>query len=89
MSRVSKPFVLRNPDQVQKIAMANILLILIFGSGCCVLTGVLLTGVRLVRLIRRERALANKIRSYWQLREMDPHVTEDAVGEMPESSKIE
>jgi hypothetical protein len=69
--------------------MANILLILIIGSGCCVLVGVMLTAVRLVKLIRRERALANKIRSYWQLRETDPHATEDAIGTMPESGEME
>ena len=62
---------------------ANIPLILIIGSACFVLIGVIMTAVRLVRIIRRERSLADKIQSYWQFK-----ITEEDAGATPRSTEV-
>ena len=67
---------------------ANILLILIIGSACFVLTGVIMTAVRLVRIIRRERSLADKIQAYWQFKGVDFHITEEDAEATPRSTEI-
>ena len=45
------------------------MLIGIIGSACCFLIGCVMTAVRAVRFVRRERALLNKSFSNWQIEE--------------------
>jgi hypothetical protein len=40
--------------------------ILIIGAVLCVFLGILMTSIRYVKIIRRERAMADKIRMYLQ-----------------------
>ena len=55
----------------------KIMFILIIGSVFCVLMGIALTAVRAVKLVRRDRALANKIWAYWQVEKARSHATEE------------
>ena len=48
------------------------MLILIAGSVCCALTGVIVAAVRIARFTRRERILRNEILTTLQFQELDP-----------------
>lgn len=51
----------------------------IIGSACFVLIGIILATIRVVKLIRQERSLMNKIWASWQMEKANPHVIrEDA-----------
>jgi len=65
---------------------SNIMFALITGSACCVLIGVIMTAVRLARLIRKERTLTNKIQSFWQLNESESHAAGNDSKRSPEAS---
>ena len=47
------------------------MLIIIAGSACCVLTGVIVAAVRIARFTRREHMLRNEILTALQFQELD------------------
>ncbi len=50
-------------EKAMEQILGNAMLALIFGSVCCMLIGVITTAVRIIKLIRRERIMANRM---WQ-----------------------
>jgi hypothetical protein len=57
----------------------NIMLVLMVGSACSVVFGILMTAIRVVRLVRGARAVENKIWAYLQVEEASSHrAQEDA-----------
>ncbi len=50
-------------EKTMEQILRNAMLALIFGSACCMLIGVTMTTVRIIKLIRRERIMENRM---WQ-----------------------
>jgi|GEM_PF-2339799 len=56
------------------------MLIGIIGSACCFLIGCVMTAVRAVKLVRRERVLSNKSSLDWQIQEAGFCRTDEGAG---------
>ncbi len=50
-------------EKTMEQILRNAMLALIFGSACCMLIGVMMTTIRIIKLIRRERIMENRM---WQ-----------------------
>ena len=56
--------------------VSRIMLVFIIGSACCVLIGGVMTAVRVVKFVRRERTLASNLRAALQVEKAHSCISE-------------
>ena len=66
----------------------NGMLILIIGSACCVLLGIIIAIVRAVKFVRRERMMEAKILSSLRTEEAIREASDRAASEKNENSPL-